>query len=40
MNEASAKRNQEFNDGVSKKEWCEGIKAFGIKTFGWVLPEF
>ena len=35
MNEASAKRNQEFNNSVSKKEWCEGIKAFGIKTFGW-----
>jgi hypothetical protein len=35
MNEASAKRTQEFNNSVSKKEWCEGIKAFGIKTFGW-----
>jgi hypothetical protein len=35
MNEASAKRNQEFNNSVSKKEWCEGIKVFGIKTFGW-----
>jgi hypothetical protein len=35
MNEASAKRNQEFNNSISKKEWCEGIKAFGIKTFGW-----
>jgi hypothetical protein len=36
MNEASAKRNQEFNNSVSKKEWCEGIKALGIKTFGWA----
>ena len=35
MNEASAKRNQEFNNSLSKKEWCEGIKAFGIKGFGW-----
>jgi hypothetical protein len=35
MNEASARRNQEFNNSVSKKEWCEGIKALGIKTFGW-----
>ena len=35
MNEASARRNKEFNNSVSKKEWCEGIKAFGIKTFGW-----
>jgi hypothetical protein len=35
MNEASARRNQEFNNSVSKKEWCEGIKAFGIKTLGW-----
>jgi len=35
MNEASARRNQEFNNSVSKKEWCEGIKAFGTKAFGW-----
>ena len=35
MNEASAKRNQEFNNSVSKKEWCENVKAFGIKMFGW-----
>jgi hypothetical protein len=35
MNEASARRNEEFNNSVSKREWCEGIKAFGIKTFGW-----
>ena len=35
MNEASARRNEEFNNSVSKKEWCEGIKAFGIKTFSW-----
>jgi hypothetical protein len=35
LNEASAKRNQEFNNSISKKEWCENIKAFGVKTFGW-----
>jgi hypothetical protein len=35
MNEASAKRNVEFYSSVSKKEWCEGIKAFAIKTFDW-----
>lgn len=35
MNEASAKRNQEFNNNVSKQNWCEGIKAFGTKMFGW-----
>jgi len=35
LNEASAKRNQEFNNSISKTEWCETIKAFGVKTFGW-----
>ena len=35
LNEASAKRNQEFNNSISKKEWCENIKAFGVETFGW-----
>lgn len=35
LNEASAKSNQEFNNSISKKEWCENIKAFGVKTFGW-----
>jgi hypothetical protein len=35
MNEAASKRNEEFNNNVSKKEWCEGIKTFGVKTFGW-----
>lgn len=34
FNEASAKRNQEFNSS-SKKEWCENTKAFGVKIFGW-----
>ena len=29
MNGASAKRNQEFYNSLSKKDWCEGIKAFG-----------
>ena len=40
MNEASAKRNQEFNNNLSKKDWCEGIKAFGIKTFSGWIPIF
>jgi hypothetical protein len=35
LNENNARRNQEFNNTVSKREWCEGIKAFGIKTFSW-----
>jgi hypothetical protein len=35
MNEASSKRNQELNNSVSKKDWCDGIKKFGIETFGW-----
>jgi hypothetical protein len=34
LNEASAKRNKEFNNSISKKEWCEHIKAFVIETFG------
>ena len=35
LNEASAKRNQEFNNSLSKKEWCESVKAYGIKMFSW-----
>ena len=35
MNIASAKRNEEFNNSVSKKKWCEDIKEFGLKTLGW-----
>jgi squalene cyclase len=35
LNEASAKRNENFNNEVNKKAWCESLKAFGIKTFGW-----
>jgi hypothetical protein len=35
LNEASTRRNQEFNNSVSKKDWCDGIKAFGTKHFGW-----
>jgi opacity protein-like surface antigen len=35
MNEASAKRNREFNNNSSKRDWCENVKAFGIKTFDW-----
>ena len=29
----TAKRTLDFNNSVSKKEWCEG--AFVTKTFGW-----
>jgi hypothetical protein len=35
LNETSAKRNEDFNNKVSKKDWCEGIKEFGIKRLGW-----
>jgi hypothetical protein len=35
MNEASAKRNREFNNSASKQQWCEDVKAFTVKTFGW-----
>ena len=35
LNETSARRNEDFNNTVSKKQWCEGIKAFGIQTFSW-----
>jgi hypothetical protein len=37
LNEASARRNEEFNNvvGAAKGAWCESVKAFGIKTFGW-----
>jgi hypothetical protein len=33
--ENSARRFAEYNNGVSKKEWCESTKAFGIKMFSW-----
>ena len=35
LTENSARRIAEYNNSVSKKEWCESIKAFGIKTFAW-----
>jgi hypothetical protein len=35
LNEAVTKRNGEYNNSVSKKEWCAGVKAFGIRHFGW-----
>jgi hypothetical protein len=35
LNEVSAKRNEDFNNTISKKEWCERVKALGIKTFSW-----
>ena len=40
MNIASAKRNEEFNNSVSKKKWCEDIKEFGLKTLGWDYEIF
>jgi hypothetical protein len=38
LNEAAARRNEEFNNvvGAAKGAWCESIRAFGIKTFGWA----
>ena len=35
LTENSARRIAEYNNSVSKKEWCEGVKAFGIKHFSW-----
>ena len=33
----AARRNEQFNNviGAAKGAWCESVKAFGIKTFGW-----
>jgi hypothetical protein len=38
LNEASARRNEEFNNvvGAAKGAWCESVKAFGIEHFGWA----
>jgi hypothetical protein len=38
LNEAAARRNEEFNNvvGAAKGAWCESVKAFGIKQFGWA----
>ena len=36
LNKAVTKRNGEYNNSVSKKEWCEGVKEFGIKVFSWA----
>jgi len=37
LNEAARRRNENFNNvvGSAKGAWCEEVKAFGIKTFGW-----
>ena len=37
LNEAARRRNENFNNvvGAAKGAWCEEVKAFGIKTFGW-----
>ena len=34
---ATARRNEQFNNvvGAAKGAWCESVKAFGIKHFGW-----
>jgi opacity protein-like surface antigen len=38
LNEATARRNEEFNNvvGAAKGSWCESVKAFGIEHFGWA----
>jgi len=38
LNEAARRRNEEFNNvvGAAKGAWCEEVKAFGIKHFGWA----
>ena len=37
LNEAAARRNEEFNNvvGAKKGVWCESVKPFGIEHFGW-----
>ena len=37
LNEAARRRNENFNNvvGAAKGAWCEEVKAFGIKHFGW-----
>jgi hypothetical protein len=38
LNEAARRRNEDFNNvvGAAKGAWCESVKAFGIKQFGWA----
>jgi hypothetical protein len=38
LNEAARRRNENFNNvvGAAKGAWCEEVKAFGIKHFGWA----
>src|SRR5262245_58305234 len=38
LNQAANRRNEEFNNvvGAAKGAWCESVKAFGIKHFGWA----
>jgi hypothetical protein len=39
LNEAVSRRNEQFNNvvGAAKGAWCESVKAFGIKHFGWAF---
>jgi hypothetical protein len=38
LNAATIRRNEEFNNvvGNQKGAWCQGLKEFGIKHFGWA----
>ena len=38
LNEAAARRNEEFNNvvGAAKGAWCKSVKAFGTEHFGWA----
>jgi hypothetical protein len=38
LNEAARRRNENFNNvvGAAKRAWCEEVKVFGIKYFGWA----
>lgn len=36
MNEASRMRNNEFNNSSSKKTWCEDLRGFTVRSFGWA----
>jgi hypothetical protein len=36
LNEAAARRNEEFSHSFPKDRWCDSVKAFGIEHFGWA----
>jgi hypothetical protein len=38
LNEATTRRNENFNNvvGSQKGAWCQSLKEFGIKHFGWA----